>query len=62
MLNIFKPKSEADKLRKKHARIMKKAYQMSHSDRKKSDALYAEADRISREIESLEKKTAIRSL
>ena len=56
MFNIFKPKTEAEKLRKKHARIMKQAYQLSHTDRKKSDALYAEADRISREIEKLEKQ------
>lgn len=56
MLNLFKPKSEAEKLRKKHARLMKQAYQQSHTDRKKSDSLYAEADRISREIEKLEKE------
>jgi hypothetical protein len=55
MLNIFKKKNEADKLRKKHARLLKDAYRLSHTDRKKSDSLYSEADRIAREIEEAER-------
>lgn len=57
MLNIFKPKSESDKLRKKYSKLMKQAYTMSHTDRRKSDSLFAEADSISKQIENLEKKT-----
>jgi hypothetical protein len=56
MLGIFKKTSEADKLRKKHAKLMKEAYQLSHTNRKESDAKYAEADKLANEIEALEKK------
>jgi len=56
MFGIFKKTSEVDKLRKKHARIMKEAYQLSHTNRKESDAKYAEADKLAREIESLTAK------
>jgi hypothetical protein len=56
MFGIFKKTSEADKLRKKHARILKEAYQLSHTNRKESDAKYAEADKLAREIESLSAK------
>ncbi len=56
MFNIFKRKSEAERLRKKHGRLMKQAYTLSHTDRKRSDSLYAEADRLSREIEEIESK------
>lgn len=55
MFGIFKKTSEADKLRKKHARLMKEAYQLSHTNRKESDAKYAEADKVADEIDALEK-------
>lgn len=56
MFGLFKKTEEADKLRKKHARLVKEAYQLSHTNRKESDAKYAEADRLAREIEALEQK------
>ncbi len=57
MLGIFKKKSEVDKLRKKHTKLLSEAYKLSHINRKESDAKYAEADKIASEIEKLEKKS-----
>ena len=55
MLGIFRAKPE-NKLRKQYDRLMKEAYDLSKTDRKKSDAKYAEADRIMTQLEELSGK------
>lgn len=58
MAGIFRKKSEEDRLKKQHKKLLAQAYKLSHYDRKESDAKYSEADRLSRKIEELEKKKA----
>lgn len=53
MFGLFKKKSEADKLQDEYAKLMKEAFVLSKSDRKKSDAKTAEAEEILKKIESL---------
>jgi len=56
MTGLFRKRSEVDKLRKKHVKLLTAAYKLSHINRKESDAKYAEADKIAAEIELLEKE------
>jgi hypothetical protein len=56
MLGIFKKKTELDKLKKKHSKLLAEAYKLSHVNRKESDAKYAEADKLASEIERMEKE------
>ena len=44
------------RLEKKYQRLLKEAYELSHSNRKLSDLKTAEAERTKVELESLEKK------
>ncbi len=44
------------KLQKKHKQVLQEAFELSKIDRKKSDAKYAEAEEIEKEIISLEQE------
>lgn len=58
--DIFKTKTKLEKVKlkyiKAHKRAMKKAYDLSKTNRKASDAKYAEADAISKELDLLIRK------
>ena len=54
MLGFFKNSKE--KLEKKYHRLMQEAYELSHVDRKKSDAKYAEAEEIQKQIDDSQRK------
>lgn len=49
MFNLFK--SKKDKLKDRHKSLLQRAFELSKTDRKKSDQLYAEADLLMKEIE-----------
>jgi ATP-dependent protease HslVU (ClpYQ) peptidase subunit len=51
MFNLFKSKKE--KLKSKHKKMLQRAFELSKTDRKKSDQLYAEAESLMKEIESI---------
>lgn len=53
MFGLFKKKSESDILDSKYQKLMEEAFRLSKSDRKASDAKYAEADAILKKIEKL---------
>lgn len=55
MFNIFKKKSPVDVLNAQYKKLMEEAYQLSTSNRTKSDAKYAEADAIMNKIQELKK-------
>lgn len=50
---MFWKKSPKQKLQKAYEKLMKEAFELSKVDRKKADEKYAEADKISKEIEAL---------
>jgi len=53
MLNIFKRKSEKEKLMEKYAQLMEESYQLSKTNRSASDAKVSEAMEIMAKIETL---------
>ncbi len=53
MFGLFKKKSEAEKLKEKYEKLMKEAFNLSKIDRTASDAKYAEADQIMKQIEAI---------
>jgi hypothetical protein len=53
MFGLFKKKSEADKLKEQYEKLMKEAFNLSKTDRTASDAKYAEADKIMKQIEAV---------
>ncbi|MDX5320021.1 MAG: Lacal_2735 family protein, partial [Bacteroidota bacterium] len=46
MFSLFKKKSPIERLQDSYEALMKESYQISHSDRKKADALFAKAEEI----------------
>ena len=52
-MGLFKRKSEKEKLQNKYEKLMKQYYDLSKTDRKASDAKYAEADQVLKQIDSL---------
>ncbi|MEM8734446.1 MAG: Lacal_2735 family protein [Planctomycetota bacterium] len=42
------------KLEKKYQRLLEESYQLSHTDRKKSDLKAAEADELRKQIDAME--------
>jgi len=56
MLGILKGSKE-QKLRKKYRKLLKEAYALSHSNRRLSDAKYAEAQQIIDEIDGIKEKS-----
>jgi hypothetical protein len=55
MFNLFKKKSNVEKLQEKYEKLMKEWHQLSTTNRSKSDQKYAEAQKIIDEIEKLKK-------
>jgi hypothetical protein len=53
MFGLFKKKSEADKLKEQYEKLMKEAFNLSKTDRTASDAKYAEADKIMKQLEAV---------
>lgn len=53
MFSLFKKKSEAEKLQEQYKKLLSEAHRLSTIDRKASDQKMAEADEISRKIDSL---------
>ncbi len=56
MFELFKKKSEVDKLNEKYNALLKEAYDLSTSNRMLSDAKAAEANEVLKQIEQREKK------
>lgn len=54
MFRLFKKKTEKEKLQAQYKKMMEKSFQLSSSNRKESDILRAEAEKIALEIEKLE--------
>ncbi|GMN08679.1 hypothetical protein MTsPCn9_08650 [Croceitalea sp. MTPC9] len=55
MFGLFKKKTEVEKLQEKYQKLMKEAFDLSKINRSESDAKYAEADKIQKQIEELTK-------
>ena len=53
MFNIFKKKTEADKLNAQYKKLLKEAYKLSTTNRRLSDGKTAEAEAILKQIDSL---------
>lgn len=53
MFNLFKRKSEKEKLQIKHKQLLKEAYTLSKSNRRLSDEKIAQAEEIVKQIEKL---------
>jgi hypothetical protein len=53
MFNIFKKKSEKEKLQETYAKLMNEAYKMSHTNRTESDKIMAQAEEIAKKIDLL---------
>ena len=55
MFNLFKKKSNVEKLQEKYEKLMKEWHQFSTTNRSKSDEKYADAQKVLDEIELLKK-------
>lgn len=53
MFQLFKKKSEKEKLQQRYEKLMKEAYQLSTTNRSASDAKHAAADEILRKMDAL---------
>lgn len=53
MFNLFKKKTEREKLEAEYAKLQKEAFQLSTTNRKKSDEKSAQAEAIMKKLESL---------
>ncbi len=53
MFNLFKKKSELDKLNDKYKKLLEDSHRLSTTNRKESDNKYAEADEVLKKIEAL---------
>ena len=58
MFGLFKRRTELDKLRDRHAKLLEEAYELSRSNRTAADAKTAEAAELATRIETLEAKEA----
>ena len=56
MFGLFKKKSPVEKLNKKYQDLMAESHRLSTSDRTASDAKFAEAQEILRQIDELSKQ------
>lgn len=57
MFGLFKKKTEAEKLNKKYDKLMQEGYELSTINRKASDAKYAEAEEVLKQLEKLPETT-----
>lgn len=53
MFGLFKKASKKEKLIKKYEDMLTKAHKLSHTDRKASDVLAAEAEELAKQIETM---------
>lgn len=56
MFNLFKKKSELEKLNDKYKKLLAESHRLSTTNRKESDIKYAEADKVLKQIEALNNK------
>ncbi|GAA0758994.1 Lacal_2735 family protein [Psychroflexus lacisalsi] len=56
MFGLFKKKTELEKLQDMYKKLQKEAFDLSKSNRQKSDAKLKEADDISKKIDELRAK------
>lgn len=56
MFNLFKKKSEVDKLNDKYKKLLKESHRLSTTNRRESDNKYAEADEVLKQIEALKNR------
>lgn len=54
MFNIFKKKTQVERLNLKYKKLLKESYKLSTTNRKLSDSKVAEADEILKQINLLE--------
>jgi hypothetical protein len=54
MFGLFKKKSERDKLEEQYDALIKKSYELSHTNRAESDKVQAQAQEVLKKIEALE--------
>ena len=57
MFNLFKKKSELEKLEVQYKKLLDESYKLSHTNRKQSDQKSAEANQILNQIEKIKKGT-----
>ena len=55
MFGLFKKKSEVEILQKQYKKLMKEAFDLSKTNRTKSDEKTAEAEEILKQIDALKK-------
>lgn len=55
MFGLFKKKSEVEKLQEQYKKLMADYHRLSTIDRAASDAAYAKADEITKQLDTLEK-------
>ena len=53
MISLFKKKSKVDILNKQYERLLKQSHELSTVDRTKSDAKFAEAQEVLKQIDNL---------
>ncbi|MDX5337464.1 MAG: Lacal_2735 family protein [Cyclobacteriaceae bacterium] len=53
MFNLFRKKSQKEKLQELYSKKLKEAYSLSHSNRTESDRIMAEAEEIAKKIDSI---------
>jgi hypothetical protein len=56
MFNLFKKKSEVDKLQDSYKKLMEEAYKLQSVNRSDSDQKYFEADAILKKIDEIKAK------
>lgn len=56
MFNLFKKKTEKEKLQEKYKKLLEESYKLSHSNRAASDKKVAEAEAIFKKIEAMDQK------
>tara|TARA_B100001939_G_scaffold345230_1_gene361315 strand:+ start:3564 stop:3731 length:168 start_codon:yes stop_codon:yes gene_type:complete len=54
MFGLFKKKTEREKLEAQYDVLIKKSYELSHSNRAESDRVQAEAQEILKKLDALE--------
>ena len=59
MFELFKKKTEIEKLEIKYKSLLKESYDLSKISRSKSDKKTFEAEEVSKQIELLKKKTTL---
>lgn len=52
MFNLFKKKSNLDKLQAEYKKLMAEAHRLSTTDRKASDAKVAEAEEVAKQMDA----------